>query len=76
LEIATSSGCIEHSAEAILSRTDTADDFDTIQGCTLMHFAACDMVNQTILRKLLEKNAGTENRIMPARRRIIQQYFR
>jgi ankyrin repeat protein len=61
LEIAASSGCTEGIARALLSRTDNPmSTLDPLRGYTLLHFAACDLEDQQMLRILLERGVDIE----------------
>jgi ankyrin repeat protein len=61
LEIAASTGCTAGTARALLSRTNkSVYDFDPARGYTLLHFAACDMSDQIVLKQLFQGDIDIE----------------
>jgi ankyrin repeat protein len=61
IEIAACTGCTVGTARALLSRTNrSVYDFDPTHGYTLLHFAACDMSDQTVLKQLLQGDIDIE----------------
>jgi ankyrin repeat protein len=61
LEIAASTGCTVDMARILLSRTNKSMyDFDPARGYTLLHFATCDMSDQTVLKQLLQGDIDIE----------------
>jgi ankyrin repeat protein len=61
LEIAASTGCTLDTARALLSRTNkSVYDFDPAHGYNLLHFAACDMSDQMVLKQLLQGDIDIE----------------
>jgi ankyrin repeat protein len=77
LEFAASTGCTVDTARALLSRTNkSVYDFHPALGYTLLHFAACDMSDQTVLKQLLQRDIDIEvlNRAAetPLHRAVVQ----
>jgi ankyrin repeat protein len=61
IETAAYAGCTVSTARALLSRTNkSVYGFDPAHGNTLLHFAACDISDQTVLKQLLQGDINIE----------------
>jgi ankyrin repeat protein len=61
LEIAASSGCTKDVARELLPRSkNSVYSFDPVQGYTVLHFAASNLSDQTMLRELLQSDLNIE----------------